>query len=116
MTATYTTSSLKPTTIRPVDCLNPRRRRFLEIVLEFLRYHGGRFTFDAISYEEVQDEIELLRHEVQVALDDAYTFGLVDLNYSNRGAEIVVLLSTDIDAAIEATLKTTNVRHLRGRA
>lgn len=89
----------RPPTIRPAcNChpanwLNPRRQRHAELLVEFLRWHGRKIHLDDYTYERIQNEKGLNAHQADLAADDLYTLGMVEMFAG--GANVTLKLITD---------------------
>lgn len=82
----------------PADWLNPRRRLYAEAFLEWLAWNGGKVYLDWRAYADLRDDLRMYRQQADVAIDDLYALGCINLTLTHLGGiPVVYQLTTDID-------------------
>lgn len=78
--------------------LSPRRKLYLQRLLDFLKWHGRKVLFDEGKYLDIEHEQNLDRFGTNQAIDDGFALGLVDCTMAG-GRQLVLLLSDRLEDA-----------------
>jgi hypothetical protein len=81
--------------------LSPRRRVYAQRLLDHVCWNGRKVWLDEHGYTRVKDETGLDRADVNLAVDDLFSLGLVDVRLSTgKDEQCVIALADSLEDAV----------------
>ena len=89
-----------PTSTDYRNWLNPRRQLNVDRLLSHLAWHGGKLFLDAEQYGELRADFGIERHAVDLAADDAYALGYIDMRLGRNDMMVLNTVPSELRKAV----------------